>query len=255
MTHSDKERKRLSEIVKKLRSETRLNQTEFAALVDVKQGVISTWEQGAAVPSGKNYFRLGSIARDAQDRKWLWEHAGIDAEALDKFIDERIRSKTAEASQFVEIAGLDPKDQAIPFPSRLLNSPASTKYLRIAGEEYPFKDGDMILFDPTEADLAEIEEGALVAVAAHGRHYIGPLEKPTHVGLGKPALGQMWFILAKAATGRDLIVGNRTGEGPVQTEYTVLGRVVAWIHQGSHGRQPSDSYLVHRAAAKKPRKE
>jgi transcriptional regulator with XRE-family HTH domain len=255
----EKRKEQLAKRVIGLRTATGLNQTEFAALVGVKQSVISAWENEGALPSGQNYFRLGSIASDYESTKWFWEQAGIDFDALDRFIDMRMHKKKAQASGFIEISAHDGKaNEKLSFQSGVLTNPASTRFLRLIGENYPFKSGDISLIDFSVTDLRKLQEQELIVVGHGGQHYVGVLEKKSYVGPKgggvRRSTNQTWFVLQGAAHGKNLIIATASANGPVETEYSILGRMVAWIHQGEHGRNPSDSYHIH-AAGHVPRSE
>jgi DNA-binding XRE family transcriptional regulator len=252
MSQTDKSRKDLAERIKRLRAKRGLNQADFAALIEVDQSLISAWERGTAMPSGRNYFRLGSMAQDYEEMKWFWHRAGLDLNALDRFMDSRMRERgvLASASEFVDVPSFDPAEAgSVSFPSRFLDNRSSTRFLRLrtsrrsfnigdnkyGPSQQPFPAGDLILIDPAQTDLRVIELGALIAVrikspdGANYHDYVGALIKRDygdHV--------QYWLdSLASAGDFRFIGISKQLQDrGPVKLvglDSTVLGRVVAWI--------------------------
>lgn len=253
MAHIDKQRERLASLVNKIRMQALLNQTDFAELVGVKQSVISTWEQGSALPSGQNFFRLGSLARDSKDREWLWSQAGIDLAALDNFIDERIRGKISSAAEFIQVPSLDPKDKdTVPFPSRFLASPASARFIRARQskdvksfkigwaeitEKVAFPEGSILIVEPSQAGLGEMNESDDVAVRIVDEKGNYALVAGRLRILNTGDIRQFWIDVVGGSDRQ--YIGAQTSDGQINLlgkNSSFLGRVAAWIRKGVEGK-------------------
>jgi transcriptional regulator with XRE-family HTH domain len=240
--------------IKALREAAGMNQAQLAAALGVTHPLVSQSESGKKIPSTDLLVRLGSVAADLrryEDAKWFWEQAGMNTTALDNLVDIRVQERAASPGEFIEVAALDPNEKrTIPFPSRFLSNPASTRYMRvraIKGEDavtvgwqivrpglygYPFGPGDVLLVDPTQRELHKLERGSFVAVSVRGVDVAGALEvRPVgsevfHFSLIAPGHSDLYIGAANAAIAKQIQAVN------LISGCSVLGRIIAWISKG-----------------------
>jgi transcriptional regulator with XRE-family HTH domain len=243
--------------IKALRESANMNQAQFAAALGVTHPLVSQCEGGKKIPSTDLLVRLGSVAAEWKrydEAKWFWEKAGMSTRALDNLMDVRVRDRAASAGEFIEISALDPAiKETVPFAARLLDNPASTRFLRLRttrkvfkiGETdfgpstAPFSAGDTLFVDPGNTDLRTIEQGALIAIRIKSRDginyhdYAGTLKR-VFVGDGN----HYWLGMKD----NNIFIGYSQTRMPSEIggpvilaglDSAVLGCLVAWIRQES----------------------
>ena len=237
--------------VQALLDQIMVNQAVLAEMMGVAPSLISLVLKGEREPSIELLVRLGIVAikHDLESQaRWFLQEAGIDATALDRFIDMRVAAKAAPAFDFVHIPSIDPKNKGtIPFPSSRLDNPASTRFIRLGSSGKPFNIGDIVynpplwptaldtlLIDPGQKDLREITHGDFVAVRIKSRDgrsyhdYAGPLIKfysGDHTRFTLSVIDDKIYIGIAVSQSRSQL-------GPITMpglDSEVLGRVIAWI--------------------------
>jgi transcriptional regulator with XRE-family HTH domain len=197
--------------------------------------IIYAFESGDYAPSSETFIKLGNLADEWKFRKEFLRLAGVSAEALDRIADLHAKDRAAKDVQFVDVAPLYDVDESIPFPSRLLTHPASVRFVRLRGAGYPFKEGDVVLIDPTATDIATIEEGAFILTSGEAlygpEHFHKTKEEAQYHDLGilrKHSTAQGEMYLLERPLQRDMVIAASD----------VIGRVVGWVGQGEHKRKP-----------------
>lgn len=239
-----------------LLEEAGIDQAQLANELGVAPSLVSLVTKGEREPSTKLFLLLGKYALERNLKnhaEWFLKRAGISGSLLDILADERIRRRPESAAEFMPIAALDPKDKStIPFPARFLNAPASTRFLRVPptsserfkiGEQEfgggrpvnQYEPADILLIDPLQTDLREIDDGKVVAFRAqkgnNSELCVGTLSKDI---LGS-AVRYYWLNIAPHAVIRiGLSAATRPSDkgAPltlISPESAVLGRVLVWI--------------------------
>jgi transcriptional regulator with XRE-family HTH domain len=215
---------------------------------------IYSWENRQYDPSPETFLKLANLAGSSWEyTKDFLRFAGVKVETLEQVGDRLRGERTFSAEENVFINALEKSAEALPFNAWMIANQASTRFLRLDGEDvHPFEVGDIVLVDPTETDLRKLNEDDFIAYSVEGHHHIGFLTKSN----AHP--NETRFLLRRTATHRNIYMGDSMGSGPVKGIHgqSVLGRIVGWIRQPhahpKRTQRESDLIKVHRAG-KPPR--
>jgi len=171
-----------SELMKKVRGE--LSQIEFATLLGVSQSMVSDWERGAHIPSGRIWLRMAELS-GYPENVYCWQRAGL-SETLITYLLDGLKSAGNRPSALAMLAAKRMLTLASP-PEPVTDLPPASP----TPEEEKAKTLDDLvkrwgpLENPTQADWERVKAQAHEMQAELARHFGPPPAEPAG-GEAKP---------------------------------------------------------------------
>lgn len=228
---------------------------------------IYAWENRIYGVSKDTFVKLANLTDQGEwdYTKEFLSWAGVEFKTMEKIADKIVGAeRLSSAERNVLVHSLETSEDALPFNTWMLGSPASARFLRVtvhgkgrelikrigyattnaekdAADWKPFRDGDVILLEPLATDLRDVEEDEFLAL------FIAPDPSSKYSQYWHPHIGHLSkqsvssnevYYLLKMRTSKDIVIGTSRGGGPVEfiSGQTVL-RVAGWIgHKEAEGK-------------------